>query len=191
MKRVQKVLLGIAAFAALGLSGNSAVYAEPLGMMGPEACPYDHDMMGHGGPGGPGAKGAKGAKGQADFAATAASRLEKLRAELKITASQESAWQAFAGKAKQQVEAMQAMHDKMHPAAASADKAPAPANLSAPERMDKGIEFMKQRVADMESMNASLKDLYAVLTPEQKAIADKHFMHHPEQHGKRMMRRAH
>lgn len=178
MKRVQKVLIGIAAFTALGLSANHSAYAEPYGMMGPEACPYDNDMMR-----GPGGKGAMSRKGQADFAATATSRLDKLKTELKITADQESAWQNFAGKARQQVESMQAMRDKMPPPAA---RGPA---LSAPERMDRGIEFMKQRLASMEAMNASLKDLYAVLTPEQKAIADKHFMHHP-QHRRDRSRRA-
>ena len=184
MKRVHKVLVSIAAFAALGLSINDAAFAEPFGMGGPEACPHEQGMMGHGGPGGPGAKDGK---GQADFAAIAAKRLDKFRSELKITASQENAWQAFAGKAKQQVEGMQAMHDKMHPASAKTADA---ANVSAPERMDKGIEFMKQRLASMEAMNAALKDLYAVLTQEQKAIADKHFTHQQEQRGKRMMRRG-
>lgn len=174
MKRVHKILVSITAFAALGLSAGA--YAEPSGMPGgPEACPHEYGVMG--GRGGPG-------KGQTDFAAAAATRLDKLKGELKITADQEKAWQAFAGKAKQQVESMQAMRDKMQPPAAGV-----PA-LSAPERMDKGIEFMKQRLANMEAMNASLKDLYAVLTPEQKALADKHFSHHPAQRGQRMMRRG-
>jgi hypothetical protein len=31
---------------------------------------------------------------------------------------------------------------------------------------------MKQRASDMESTSTALKDLYAVLTPEQKTIAD-------------------
>lgn len=181
MKRVQKILISIAAFSALGLSANFSAHAEPYGMMGPEACPYDKEMMR--GPGGKGAKGAMSRKGQADFAATATTRLDKLKTELKITADQENAWQTFAGKAKQQVESMQTMRDKMPPPAASG-----PA-LSAPERMDKGIEFMKQRLTSMEAMNASLKDLYAVLTPEQKAVADKHFMHHP-QHRRDRARRA-
>jgi hypothetical protein len=34
---------------------------------------------------------------------------------------------------------------------------------------------MKQRLAEMENNASALKNLYAVLTPEQKAIADRHF----------------
>lgn len=46
---------------------------------------------------------------------------------------------------------------------------------SAPERMSQHTEMMKQRLAGMETMANAVKDLYAILTPEQKAIADKHF----------------
>ncbi len=189
MKRVQKILLGISAFTALGLSaGSTWAEADGFGMMGPEACAHERGMMG----GRRGIDGPRGpnAKSQADFAAAAAARLDKLKGELKITAEQETAWQAFAGKAKQQVENMQSMRGKLQPPAASATASATPATLSAPERMDKGIEFMKQRLSNMEAMNASLKDLYAALTPEQRVIADKHFTHHPEQRERRMMRRA-
>ncbi|MBP9713542.1 MAG: Spy/CpxP family protein refolding chaperone [Sterolibacterium sp.] len=180
MKRVQKIVLGIAAFTAIGLSAET-VWAEPggWGMMGagPEACPHEKGMM----------RGKMSGKaGQADFAAAATARLDKLKTTLKITAAQETAWQAFAGKAKQQIESMQTMR-------APSPSQPAAANtpaLSAPERMDKGIEFMKQRLTNMEAMNTALKDLYAVLTPEQKAVADQHFSHHPEQRRGRMMRRG-
>lgn len=46
-----------------------------------------------------------------------------------------------------------------------------------PDRMALRTEFMKQRVAGMESLNAAMKDLYALLTPEQKALADQRFGH--------------
>ncbi|MGV0952386.1 MAG: Spy/CpxP family protein refolding chaperone, partial [Azonexus sp.] len=82
----------------------------------------------------------------------------------KITADQESAWQAFSGKVRQQAEAMQAMRGKMQNVAGSV-----------PERMDQRSEMMRQRMGAMDSMNAAIKDLYAVLSPEQKAIADQRF----------------
>jgi Spy/CpxP family protein refolding chaperone len=52
--------------------------------------------------------------------------------------------------------------------------------------MEKGIEFMKQRLSHMEVMLGALKDLYAALTPEQRAIADKHFSHMAKQRRERM-----
>jgi len=42
-------------------------------------------------------------------------------------------------------------------------------------RMAQRTEFMKQRIASMASMNAEMKDLYAVPMPEQKALADQRF----------------
>jgi len=179
MKRMQKIIVGIAAFSALGLMAETTL-AQPGGwgmMGGPGNCPSEHGMM----------RGKmQGKTGAPDFAAAASARLDKFKAELKITAAQDAAWQAFVGKAKQQIENMQTMC----PQAQAQPPASKAATLSAPERMDKGIEFMKQRLASMETMNAALKDLYAVLTPEQKAIADQHFeRHHGPQGGqKRMMR---
>jgi Spy/CpxP family protein refolding chaperone len=115
-------------------------------------------MMGYGpgyGRGGPGAG--------AGFspAAAADGRLAALKTELNITANQESAWQAFATKAKAQVESMQAQRAQAFAA-----------NQTAPERLAQRAEFAKQRAAHVEAMSATVKDLYDVLTPEQKAIAD-------------------
>lgn len=189
MKRAHKLLVSVAAFTALGLS---SAQAQPFGPMGnPEFCPHIPGMgMGMMRAGkGPGAQG----KGQINFAANAAARLDKLKTDLKITPEQDKAWQAFADQSKQQVEQMQALRDSFKPPAADA-----PA-LSTPERMDKGIEFMKQRLTHMEAMNAALKNLYAVLTPEQKSVVEKHFSQRPVAQGRgqgrgqgqgRMMRRA-
>ena len=46
---------------------------------------------------------------------------------------------------------------------------------SAPERLAQQTEFMKQRQGEMETNVKALKELYAALTPEQKAIADQRF----------------
>lgn len=88
-------------------------------------------------------------------------RLAALKSELKITADQDSAWQAFAAKAKQQAESRQAVRGQ---AAAQAQ--------TAPERLAQHAEFAKQRAASLDAMTAAVKDLYAALTPEQKAVAD-------------------
>ena len=92
-------------------------------------------------------------------------RLDRFKSELKLTPQQEPLWQAFADKSKAEAgKGMQGMRERMK------DDKP----LAAPERMAQMQEAMKQRVAAMESVNESFKRLYAALTPEQKAAADKH-----------------
>jgi uncharacterized protein YPO0396 len=85
-----------------------------------------------------------------------------LKSELKITAAQESAWQAFADQTKQQSEAMQALMNTVQGSA----------QASAPERLELRNRFMKKRQEQMEKTTAAFKELYAVLSPEQKALAD-------------------
>ena len=70
-------------------------------------------------------------------------RLASLKAELKITASQEAAWDAFVATSRERAKEKQARREAMFASA------------------------------------AALKDLYAVLTPEQKATADALLAHGP------------
>ena len=151
MKRMHKIVTGVVATLALGIA--AAAYAHPGGD-GP--CAGDGPGMGYGP--------RSGASRSHDPAAFAERRLGHLKSELKISAEQEGAWQAFAAKAKQQGEAMRALHGKLPQAAATA-----------PERMAQHAEAMRAGLAGMENMAAALKDLYAQLSPEQKAIADQHF----------------
>ena len=46
---------------------------------------------------------------------------------------------------------------------------------TAPERMELRNKAMKQRQEQMEKSTVVFKDLYAALTPEQKALADQRF----------------
>lgn len=93
-------------------------------------------------------------------------RLARLKTELKLTAEQEPLWQAFAEKSQAEAgKAVQAMRERMKD-----DK-----QISAPERMAQMQGAMKERLAAMESVNESFNRLYAALTPEQKAAADRHF----------------
>jgi Spy/CpxP family protein refolding chaperone len=153
MQRTTK--FAAATFATLAVAAASAVFAFPGPGMGPGFGPMA------GGPGAfaPGARFAGG-----DMTAFADQRMGELKTELKITGAQEPAWQAFTGKAKQQAQTMQANRAKMQEAGGPT-----------PDLMAQRSEFMKQRVAGMESMNTAMKELYAVLTPEQKAVADKRF----------------
>ena len=102
--------------------------------------------------------------GHADPAAAAEARLAALKAELKITSAQESAWQMFTDKARQQAEGMRARRAAMGQAMSTP--------LSAPDRLAYRTEMMRSALASREVMNVAVHDLYAILTPEQKALAD-------------------
>ena len=173
MKRITKIAVAVGTALTLGL-GAAAVSAQPFGhgmgggMMGGYGQGYGPGngmgpgMMGGYGPG-------YGMGPQAMFNAysgNADEGLAALKSELGITAKQDSAWQAFANNARQQNENRQAWFAKMHEARSAG---------SAPEALAQQTELMKQRQSEMAANAAALKNLYATLTPEQKAIADQRF----------------
>ena len=92
------------------------------------------------------------------------SRLVDMKAQLGITAAQESAWQAFTTAAKQQATEIQSMRAQMQQGTGSA-----------PERMAQRATLMQQRAQAMATMTNAFNALYAVLTPEQRSVADQHF----------------
>jgi Spy/CpxP family protein refolding chaperone len=149
MKRSHSLIAGVVA--GVALAAAAATYAQPYGGMG-----YGH---------GPGMEMGRGHGPIAgvDPAARADARLSDLKAQLKITTAQEAAWQTFAAQAKQQAASMQAMHAQMQASAGTA-----------PEQMGQRATAMQQRAAGMATMANAFGALYAVLTPEQKAIADQH-----------------
>lgn len=203
MERITKIAVAVGAALTLGL-GAAAVSAQPFGygmgpgmmggygqgygmggaMMGGYSQGYGPGYgMGGGMMGGYGPRNGMGWGGghmggygpgygmgpQAMFNAysgNADAGLAALKSELGITAKQDSAWQAFAKNAKQQNESRQAWFAKMQEARSAG---------SAPEALAQQTEFMKQRQAEMQADAAALKNLYATLTPEQKAIADQRF----------------
>ncbi len=142
--------------AALSFATANTVFAQPgMGMgpgMGPGMGQYAGPGMGHrmGGP---------------ETAAAVPTRLAALKAELKITGAQESAWAAYAGVVQQQAEQREAtraqMLAKMHDP-----------KLSDAERVALRESAMKVRDQHFAARSAAFQDLQAVLTPEQRAIAD-------------------
>lgn len=97
-----------------------------------------------------------------DPAERAGQRLDYLKYQLKITTEQEPLWNAYSEKMKAEAgKGMKAMRDSVD------DK------LSAPERMAKMQSLMEERLTAMKGVHESFSRLYAALTPEQKAIADK------------------
>ncbi len=89
-------------------------------------------------------------------------RLAAVKTELKITADQDKAWQAYVDQMKAQVESMKTWRATMH------DTAPG----TAPERIELHTAMMKQRVAMAEESEKVVKGLYEVLAPEQRALVD-------------------
>ena len=190
MKRATRIAIGAVTALTLGLA-TAVVSAHPYGDgpgwgmgqgMGPGMGYGPGAGMGRGmGPaGGPGPMGGgpmgygpmmghgmghgMGPQGHGNPAAAADWRLSGMKTELKITAAQESAWKAFADQAKQQAEVMQAFMSTVQGSA----------QATAPERLELRNQMMKKRQEQMEKSTAAFKDLYAVLSPEQKALADQH-----------------
>lgn len=178
MKRAAKIAIGVATAVSLGLAA-AVVSAHPHGYgpgwgmgqgmgpgygpgggMGPGMGHMGRGPMGYG-PMGPG----MGPQAWANPAAAAEWRLSGLKSELRITAAQEPAWKAFADQTKQQAEAMQAL----------ITGAQGGAQATAPERLELHNQIMKKRQEQMEKASAAFRELYAVLTPEQKALADQRF----------------
>jgi protein CpxP len=144
MKTSVKISLGLAAAVAAGIAATA--YAQA-----PFAGPGFHGPMGamHGGP------------MFGDPSARAEQHLSDLKGRLNITPAQEKPWQAFADAVKKQAQTMVAMRASMQ----------SPAGTTT-ERMDQRIAFMKLGLDNMQAVDGSAKELYAVLTPEQKAAFD-------------------
>ncbi len=154
MKRASKIAIGLGAALTLGLAA-AVVNAHPSGWgMGGDAGWGPGHMMGYGYGPGPQAYGNPGAFVE--------NRLANLKSELKITPAQEAAWNAYVEQAKSQAESMRSSMTAMH------ERTPA----TLPERMELRNKIWKERQAQSEAMGLKLKELYAALTPEQKAILD-------------------
>lgn len=97
----------------------------------------------------------------ADFEARAEQRLARQKEALKIAPHQESAWQAYSDTIRQ------TMQRPDRPAREAGQ------SVTAPERMNRQIERMKQRTAKMEQVAVALQNLYAQLSPEQRLVADR------------------
>ena len=162
--------------AALTLAVASAFAAQ--GGAGPGAAPGSGPCMGAGyGPGmgiGPGMRGH--GPGGWDAEAVGA-RLDALKAELRITATQANAWQAYAGVVQQHAEQRQALRTQMWTqmqdpqTAATVDRA----------AFHEAMQALRQQHWD--ERQAALDGLYAVLTPKQKALAEQRLAGGPGHRG--------
>ena len=171
MKRTTKIALGVGAALSLGLAA-AMVSAHPEGYGYGPGMGWGSHMGGYGPQGmmgygyGPGMGYGYGGRGYANFGAAVDGRLADLKAQLGITAKQESAWKAYAEQVKTQATSMQAWHTAMW----------SNAQGTAPERLAQRDALMKQRLAQHEAMTAAFNDLYKTLTAEQRAIVDQGFL---------------
>jgi hypothetical protein len=158
MKRVQTIIAATTGVLALTLA--TAISAAPYGAgagcdgtgPGPGALRMGMHQggMGHG----------MGGMGAGNVATA---NLDQLKAQLAITAEQETAWQAFAKQASEQSKQMQAIHVEHRQAT----------DLTAPAMMSLRVGAMTQRLAGLQAMSTALTDLYSVLTPQQRTTADR------------------
>ncbi len=104
-----------------------------------------------------------------------AKHMTELKAKLKITPAQESAWTSFTTAMKPSGHRMEQRPDR-----AELNK------LSTPERIDKMRALRQQRLADMnaamDKRDDAIKTFYAVLSPEQKKIFDSEHARMGEEH---------
>lgn len=97
--------------------------------------------------------------------APAATNLADVKTTLKITAEQDAAWAAYAAVVTRHTDARNNLHEKMQ--ALHADP-----KATSPDRSAMQETMLKFRQDMQAQRTAALKDLYAVLTPEQKTLAD-------------------
>ena len=170
---MNRMITTVALTFALGASALSPALAQNAdqrgsmtGMMG-GGCPMI-GMMGQGmmGPGmmAPGLSGQGMIAGrQARIGAMVDGRLAYLKGELNITDAQSEAWNGYANAVKGRVDVMQSMRQAMMDAMQKG---------SATVRMDARIKSMEAMVESMKATNPAMEKLYAVLTDEQKKVAD-------------------
>jgi len=90
--------------------------------------------------------------------------LQQLETYLQLKPDQQATWKAFA-------EAMGAHHQAMAGSGGSMRQDGA----NAVERFNRHIQFMEARLGEMKMVAKAADNLYAVLSPEQKAVMDRFF----------------
>lgn len=148
MKRTQKMVLAI--ITTLGIGVVAPAYATDISIGSGDGCAMPDNITAN--------------ANQVD------SHFAQLKRDLSIDSKQEAAWAAFAKTIKQQrVGMMSAMQERMQQSSSAQSTQPAP------DRIGERIQIMKQRAASMEIAAAAMKQLYVVLTAQQKEILDARF----------------
>ncbi|MBC3920924.1 Spy/CpxP family protein refolding chaperone [Undibacterium sp. CY18W] len=148
----KKLALGLTVI-TVGIAAGAFAQSAPSTPPAPPAPTAAGDHAGHGrAPADP-------AKWAEKMKERTAKHQAELHDKLKITAAQEPAWKTFTD----------AMNPGTLPARPDHKEL---AKLSTPDRMEKGLEKMKEHLAKMQTRLTALKTFYAVLTPDQQKIFD-------------------
>lgn len=119
---------------------------------------------------GHGAQGQGKTRDQADAPSTSGApvlvQLDQLESELKLTSEQRGAWNAYADKVLR-------LADDMTRSRFAARVAPQPTQANAAQQLEALAESERNRMTAVEEIVEAGKALYAVLTSEQQAIADR------------------
>jgi hypothetical protein len=172
MKSLKVLAVAAAMFAMAGIIGGAGAQPAPPqgngymmgpGMMGPNG------MMNNG-TGQYGTMPMMGWNGQGASMCTMMTghiegRLAYLKTELKITDAQASLWNAYAGAARENAQAMTARCTTMMSQTGSTA-------LSLPDRLDQHEQFMAAQLDALRAMNKTLKPLYAAFSDTQKQAAN-------------------
>ena len=175
MKTSTKIIAASAA--ALALSAGGLVFAQagqgPYGRMsGGMGMGMQHAGMGMGMNGG-GQGGMRGAGAMGDPTA----QLAAAKTELKITAAQEGAWQAFEGVVRQQAAAGQATRTAMQAQMQARQQDP-----NAAATFDYAAQretMLKLRESHQATLDTARQALFAVLTPDQRTLAEQRLLTGP------------
>ncbi|WEF32516.1 Spy/CpxP family protein refolding chaperone [Pseudoduganella chitinolytica] len=100
-----------------------------------------------------------------------AQRQQKLHDALKLTETQETAWNTYIAAIKPQTPTGRPDRVDFN-------------SLPAPERMEKRLALLRERLAKQEARLAALKTFYAVLTPEQQKTFDQATVRQGRHHGR-------
>ncbi|MDZ7592128.1 MAG: Spy/CpxP family protein refolding chaperone [Rubrivivax sp.] len=162
-----------AAAAALALGAGGLVFAQagqgPYGRMGGMGM-QQAGMGMHGG----GYGGMRGGMRSGGAMGDPTAQLAAAKAELKITAAQEEAWQAFEKVALEQAQTRQAMRTAMQAQMQARQQDPnAAANVDHAAQRE---SMLKARESHQATMDVARQALFTVLTPEQKALAEQRML---------------
>lgn len=131
----------------MGTMGHGmGMMGRGMGMIGGGDCPMIGMMMGSG-----------------EMPGFSEGRIAFLKAELAITAAQQSAWEAYAAALQKNLTAMQGMRQTM--TTAMSGKTPV-------ERLEAHVTAMEGRLAALKEVKPALDKLYAALSDDQKKKAD-------------------
>jgi hypothetical protein len=91
--------------------------------------------------------------------------LDQARAQIDVKPEQEGAWSTYANAVEADRASMLQTHNQM-PAMMNAQ-------ASAPDRLQAHLSLMSERLASLQQIEAATQALYSVLTPDQRARADR------------------